>query len=79
MQETPFSLTYRSETIIPVEILIPNPRMTAYAAEANEEERRMNIDLIEKKKDVAATRIVLYPNILASYYNVGVKHLPFNP
>ena len=79
MQETPFSLTYGSEAVIPTEILTSSSRLAAYAAEANEEERRVDLDLIEEKRDVAAVLVVLYKNVLASYYNVLVKHLQFNP
>ena len=79
MQETPFSLTYGSEAVIPTEILTSSSRLAAYAAEANEEERRVDLDLIEEKRDVAAVLVVLYKNVLASYYNAGIKHLQFNP
>ena len=53
--------------------------MAAFAAEVNEEERRVDLDLAEKKRDIAATKVALYKNILTSYYNVRVKHVRFRP
>ncbi|XP_027150213.1 uncharacterized protein LOC113750438 [Coffea eugenioides] len=78
-QETPFSLTYGSEAVVPTEFITPNPRMAAYAAEVNEEERRVDLDLAEKKREMAAAKVALYKNILTGYYNVRVRHLRFNP
>ncbi|XP_027158174.1 uncharacterized protein LOC113780841 [Coffea eugenioides] len=77
MQETPFSLTYGAEAVIPAEILTPNPRLTAYVAEVNGEERQLDLDLIDEKRDLASTRIVSYKNTLTHYYNARVKHRRF--
>nr|XP_027093651.1 uncharacterized protein LOC113714052 [Coffea arabica] len=44
----PFSLTYGAEAVIPAEILTPSPRLAAYAAEVNDEERQLDLDLIEE-------------------------------
>lgn len=37
--ETPFSSAYRVEIIVPTEVLVASPQMTAYVAEANDQER----------------------------------------
>ncbi|XP_071903303.1 uncharacterized protein [Coffea arabica] len=78
-QETPFSLTYGSEAVVPTKYITPSPRMAAYAAEINEEERRVDLDLVEEKRDMAAAKAALYKNILTGYYNTRVKHLRLNP
>ncbi|XP_071922590.1 uncharacterized protein [Coffea arabica] len=78
-QETPFSLTYRSEAMVPAEFLTPSSRIKAFTAESNEEQRRIDLDLVEEKRDAAAARVALYKNILASYYNVRVRYLRFSP
>ena len=77
-QETPFSLTYGSEVVVPAEFITPNQRITAFEAEINEEERRVDLDSIEKKRDTATVRVTLYKNILTSYYNARVRHLRFS-
>ncbi|XP_071909560.1 uncharacterized protein [Coffea arabica] len=74
-QETPFSLTYGAEAVIPAEILTPSPRLAAYAAEVNDEERQLDLDLVEQRRDLASARIASYKNALARYYNARVKHL----
>nr|XP_027067644.1 uncharacterized protein LOC113693285 [Coffea arabica] len=76
-QEIPFFLTYRSEAVIPTEILTSSSWMAAYTAEANEEKRRVDLDLIEEKRDAAVAWVALYKNILVNYYNARVKHLNF--
>ncbi|XP_070002943.1 uncharacterized protein [Nicotiana sylvestris] len=48
--ETPFSLVYGAETLIQVEIGDPNTRYTQATKESNEEQIRINLDLLEKKK-----------------------------
>ncbi|XP_027173140.1 uncharacterized protein LOC113772850 [Coffea eugenioides] len=64
-QETPFSLTYGSEAVVPAEFITPSLRMAAYAAEVNEKERRVDLNLAEEKRDMAAAKVAIYKNILA--------------
>ncbi|XP_027161349.1 uncharacterized protein LOC113762211 [Coffea eugenioides] len=78
-QVTPFSLTYGAKAVIPAEILTPSPRLTAYVAEVNEEERQLDLDLVDEKRDIASARIASYKNTLAHYYNARVKHRRFLP
>ena len=52
--------------------------MAAFAAEVNEEERRVDLDLAEEKRDIAVVKVALYKNILSSYYNARVRHLRFS-
>ena len=68
-QETPFSFTYGFETVIFAEFITSNLRIVALATKANEEERKMDLNLAEEKNDTAAVKVVLYKNILTSYYN----------
>nr|XP_027120710.1 uncharacterized protein LOC113737727 [Coffea arabica] len=78
-QETPFSLTYGAEAVIPTEILTPSPRLTAYVTEVNGEERQLDLDLIDERRDTASARVATYKNTLAHYYNARVKHRRFRP
>nr|XP_027088752.1 uncharacterized protein K02A2.6-like [Coffea arabica] len=78
-QETPFSLTYGSKAVVPAEFITPSPRMAAFAAEVNEEEMRVDLDLIEEKWNIVAAKVALYKNILTSYYNARVRHPRFSP
>jgi len=51
--ETPFSLVYGSDAMIPVEIHESSPRFLGFVAEESNEERRVNLDLIDEAKEEA--------------------------
>ncbi|XP_071928052.1 uncharacterized protein [Coffea arabica] len=78
-RETPFSLTYGSEAVVPVEFITPSPRMVAFTAEVNDEERKIDLDLTDEIRDAFAARIALHKNIFANYYNARVKYFRFRP
>ena len=63
--------------MVPAEFLTPSPRMAAFATEANDKERRMDLDLLEERKDAASAWVALYKNILTHYYNARAKYLRF--
>ena len=48
--ETPFKLVYGSEAVIPVEVHMANHRVMTYQDKDNEEQLRLNLDLIDKDK-----------------------------
>ncbi|GKE35168.1 hypothetical protein Tco_1454490 [Tanacetum coccineum] len=49
-RETPFSLAYGTEVVIPAEIGIPTRRTIQRSDEENEEALRMNLNLLEERK-----------------------------
>ncbi|GJR64066.1 reverse transcriptase domain-containing protein [Tanacetum coccineum] len=54
--ETPFSLTYGSEAVILAEIGMPAYRTMMIREELNEEEIRLNLDLLTERRELAAIR-----------------------
>ncbi|GJR87996.1 hypothetical protein Tco_0212007 [Tanacetum coccineum] len=56
--ETPFSLTYGMEAIIPVEIGMPTLRTAEVDLVQNNEAFEINLDLLEKKRKKATIRKV---------------------
>ncbi|XP_076931657.1 uncharacterized protein LOC143596881 [Bidens hawaiensis] len=52
--ETPFSLTYGTEPMIPIEIGIPTARVLLI--DNNDHELRMNLDLLEERRELASIR-----------------------
>lgn len=54
--ETPFSLVYGSEAVIPAEIGMPTYRIDFFDAADNPEELRLNLDLLEERRELAALR-----------------------
>ncbi|XP_035840174.1 uncharacterized protein LOC118487436 [Helianthus annuus] len=77
--ETPFSLVYGSEAVIPAEIGLPSPRMIAMEKQNNEQERRMDLDLLEERRENAAITEARYKSKLEKYYNARVRVCTFVP
>ncbi|XP_070015868.1 uncharacterized protein [Nicotiana sylvestris] len=55
--ETPFLLVYGTEALIPVEIGEPSTRFTQATQESNDEEMRVNLDLLEARREAALIRM----------------------
>ncbi|GKD85086.1 reverse transcriptase domain-containing protein [Tanacetum coccineum] len=55
-EETPFSLTYKSKAVIPVEIGIPTYRTMMIKEGLNGEEIRLNLDLLTERRELVAIR-----------------------
>ncbi|CAL2225169.1 unnamed protein product [Prunus armeniaca] len=49
-EETPFSLAFRSEAVVPIEISEPSYRKEGFELKANEEALALNLDLIEARR-----------------------------
>ncbi|XP_021980458.1 uncharacterized protein LOC110876602 [Helianthus annuus] len=77
--ETPFSLVYGSEAVIPAEIGLPSPRLTAINTIENEAERRLDLDLLEERREIARIKEVKYKTQLERYYNARVRICTFTP
>ncbi|KAG7588683.1 Integrase catalytic core [Arabidopsis suecica] len=77
--ETPFSLVYGMEAVVPTELNVPGLRRTE--APLNEEENSAmlddSLDTINERRDQALIRIQNYQQAAARYYNSKVKSRPF--
>ncbi|XP_027077127.2 uncharacterized protein [Coffea arabica] len=77
--ETPFSLTYGVEAVVPADIGLPSPRTQNFVASSNEEELRCNLDMLEAKREEAAVRMAKYKSQLARYHNARVRTIQYQP
>ncbi|GJS46944.1 reverse transcriptase domain-containing protein [Tanacetum coccineum] len=77
--DTPFSLTYGTEAIIPVEIRMPTYRTAAVDTIHNDEELRLNLDLLEEKCEYAAICEAKAKLKMTKYYNARVRGVTFRP
>ncbi|XP_021995601.1 uncharacterized protein LOC110892759 [Helianthus annuus] len=77
--ETPFSLVYGSEAVIPAEIGLPSPRMIAMEKQDNERERRIDLELLEERHENAAIAEARYKSKLGKYYKARVRVCTFVP
>ena len=71
--ETPFSLSYGVEAVIPVEIGTPSFRMETFDEENNNEALRMELDVIEERRVAAFTRMAAQKRVVEKHYNSKVK------
>ena len=70
--ETPFKLAYGREVVIPAEVPMANHRVVRYQDKDNEEQLRLNLDLIDEVKVDAEHRTARYKNLMAKQYDAMV-------
>ena len=76
--ETPFKLAYGSEAIIPAKVHVANHKVMKYQDEVNEEQLRLNLDLIDEVRIDAEQRTTRYKSLMARKYDAMVKPRRFN-
>ena len=76
--ETPFKLAYGSKVVMPVEVHVANHRVMKYQDEENEEQLRLNLDLIDEVRMDAEQRTARYQSLMARQYDTMVKPRRFN-
>ena len=76
-RETPFSLTYRAEAIIPAEINLCTARVAGFAPTLNDGLMVEHLDFLEEHWEVATIRLAEYEQKLAQRYNQDVKTREF--
>ncbi|GJX78996.1 reverse transcriptase domain-containing protein [Tanacetum coccineum] len=77
--DTLFSLTYRIEAVIPAEIGMPTYRTVVVDVVHNDEELRLNLDLLEERRERAAIRKAKAKSNMTKYYNARVRGVTFRP
>ncbi|GJT92868.1 reverse transcriptase domain-containing protein [Tanacetum coccineum] len=77
--ETPFSLTYGTEAVIPAEIGMPTLRTAEIDQANNNEALGINLDLIEERREQAAIQEAKSKKKMEKYYNSRVRGTSFKP
>ncbi|GKV43001.1 hypothetical protein SLEP1_g50348 [Rubroshorea leprosula] len=88
--ETPFSLAYGVEAVIPVEVGLPSARSDHHDDQNNGQLLRENLDLVEEVREMARIRNMAHQSRVAKFYNKRVQargphgqpliiELPFQP
>ena len=72
-RETPFSLTYKAEAVIPAEINLYSTRIIGFAPAPNYELMVKHMDLLEECQESTTIRLAEYQQKLAQRYNQDVK------
>lgn len=71
-KETPYSLVYRSEAVLPLELMVLTNRTTNMDLGSNDEDLRANLDVSFELREVAGIRQEHYKKTAKSYYNQQV-------
>ncbi|GJV70334.1 reverse transcriptase domain-containing protein [Tanacetum coccineum] len=77
--DTPFSLTYETEAVVPTEIGMPTLRTTEVDLVHNNEALEMNLELLEEMREEAAIREAKSKAKMEKYYNAKVQNTSFKP
>ena len=78
-EETPFSMTYGAEAVIPLETSFPTSRTSSFNPRDNDEQLTKTLDLIEEKRKNAMVQLVYYQHKLKQGYGANVKLRPLTP
>ena len=68
-QETPFALAFGTEAVAPVEVGLKSSRVEFANTEHNEEILRLNLDLLEEKRERVLKRVEDYHRKTTKYYD----------
>ena len=72
-RETPFSMTYRAEAVIPLETGFPTLRTNAFTPDNNDRLLEKSLDLIKERRESAMVQLAYYQHKLKQGYNTNVK------
>ncbi|KAM1798093.1 hypothetical protein ACFX12_032194 [Malus domestica] len=75
--ETPFSLAFGTEAVVPVELEQATFRVQNYIQSENDKQLTLNLDLVEEHRNQAHLRNVAYKQRISNYYDSRVKPRSF--
>ena len=74
--ETPFSMTYGAEAVIPLESGFPTLRTDQFDVEENNCLLLDSLDVVEERREVTMVKMSYYQQKLKQGYDKGVKSKP---
>ena len=78
-RETPFALDFGTKAVAPVEVRIKSPRIEFASVEHNDEALRLNLELLDEKREQVLRRTEEYQRNTTRYYNQKVKLRSYMP
>ena len=79
IRETPFSMTYGAEAVIPLENDFPTMRTSTFTSDRNDELLKKNLDLVGEGRENAMVQLAYYQHKLKQGYDMNVKLRPLVP
>ena len=77
-RETPFSLTYGAEVMIPTEVNLCSMRVSEFHMSQNDSLLEERLDLLEEYQDTVTIRLAEYQQKLARRYNQDIRVREFS-
>ncbi|XP_057775328.1 uncharacterized protein LOC130994298 [Salvia miltiorrhiza] len=77
--ETPFSLAYGMEAVIPTENEVPTARHELTTDDGNQEVMCHELDLLDEKRNKANIRLASYQQSIARHYDTHIRTRTFKP
>ena len=78
-RETPFALAFGIEAVAPVEVRIKSPRVELASEQQNDEALRLNLELLDEKRERVQQRTEEYQRKTARHYNQRIKPRNYVP
>ena len=78
-EETPFSMTYGAEAVIPLETGFPTLRTSSFNPSNNNGLLEKSLDLIKERRENAMIQLAYYQHKLKQGYDANVKLRPLAP
>ena len=78
-EETPFSVTYGAEAIIPLETGFPTLKTSSFSLNSNNELLEKSLDFIEERRESAMVQLAYYHHKLKQGYDAHIKLRPLAP
>ena len=75
--ETPFSIVYGTEAVIPTELSFPTARTALTDFGSNEDAIMLDLNLIEERTEIAAIKMLAYQQKVAELYNKQIWEKSF--
>ena len=72
-RETPFSMTYGAEVVIPLENGFSTMKTSTFTSDGNDELLKKNLDLVEERRENAMAQLAYYQHKLKQGYDMNVK------
>jgi hypothetical protein len=71
--QTPFSLVFGTEAVIPIEMVVPTARTRIHDPEANKESLEEDLATADELRDLARIRMAAYQQRVAGAYNKNIR------
>ncbi|XP_077231532.1 uncharacterized protein LOC143864659 [Tasmannia lanceolata] len=75
--ESPFNLSFGTEAVIPVDIGVPSPRTVDFNEQLNGDGLRVNLDLLEERREESQIRAVAYKQKVSRYHDTKIRPREF--